>query len=93
MSSFQLNLSSLALGAKDCLAHLEASTGGTLHAHLLSLAPGSAMGPVLGIALICFPAALDVEATGVSPLVRVGGHDATGEFLCPGGLSAASLLL
>ncbi len=58
MSSFQLNLSSLTLSAKERLAHLVASAGGALCARLLSSAPGDAVGPSSGFAAISFSDAL-----------------------------------
>jgi len=50
MSSFQLNLSSLTLGAKERLVRLEASAGGTIRSRLLS--PSSAPAPSVASALV-----------------------------------------
>jgi hypothetical protein len=94
MSSFQLNLSSLTLGAKERLVRLEASAGGTIRSRLLSPssapAPSVAFTPVgsvanapgpVGADTVSLVDVLDVGVPGEYPLSRGGGAPAAFQFL------------
>jgi hypothetical protein len=103
MSSFQLNLSSLTLGAKERLAHLEAS-GGALCARLLSPDAGGVSPPVaraagdpapvgsrsvLPTAPVAASSTLGASNVHVDRPVAVG-HGVSGEFSFSGGGSPAA---
>ncbi len=96
MSSFQLNLSTLTLGAKERLACLDAA-GGALRARLLSPAPGDAPPHLVGSSSPS--GAAGAAAVHFAPVVRDGlsaegvvalGGGVSGEFLLPGELPEAS---
>jgi len=86
MSSFQLNLSSLTLGAKERLARLDAAGGIKSF-----LSPGSAAAPAVGlVSSVLPPPAMGTSPPGqpvsIERLVASGGGG-SGEFLIAGGLS------
>jgi hypothetical protein len=91
--SFQLNLSSLALGAKNRLSRLEASSG-ALRSRLLSPLPGGSSADIApGLSSVSFslPPAEGSRPFETTSDVEVG---APGEFHVSGGGSpAASLCL
>jgi hypothetical protein len=87
MSSFQLNLSSLTLGAKERLACIEASAGGALRARLLSPSASGAPASAAGISAVSFSSALGGGVAGAAVSVPDGDHGVSGEFLLSGGVA------
>jgi len=86
MSSFQLNLSSLTLGAKDRLARLDAA-GGALKARLLSPPAVDSTVSIFG------PSSTEAAAPDLVPgagatSTTVAGGGGSGELLLSGGVPA-----
>jgi hypothetical protein len=88
MSSFQLNLASLTLGAKEHLARLDASAGGTFQARLQSplAAAGAAVPPPAVGAAVTFVSPSVGGVAGLASVGLEGGADVAGEYFLSGGV-------